>query len=386
MTASSALRRVVVVGGSIAAVTAAESLRVHGFAGRITLLSEETHPPYSRVPLSKGVLSGEATLGSAALPALSDDVEVRLGSRAARLRPELRRVVLTDGEEIPYDGLVIATGARARRLAPPGQAGEYVVRTMDDAERLAERIVGARSAIVIGGGFLGMEIASVCVDLGLQVTLVDREPPLRRLLGSWLAGFVVDAARERGVDFVLAPEGVTLLGGDQVAAVDCGHRRLDADVVVSAVGDQANTDWLLDSGLPVEGGLVVDGRCRVTPHITAAGDVTVTRLSSHVPHRSPHWTSAVLQGQAAAVGLLLGDAAPALRPDPYFWTEQFGLNIKISGVIPDGVSPTVLAGDPRERSALLQWQCNSRPVAAVAVNHRLPVVKLKRIAAQAGAG
>ncbi len=383
MTRASSLRRVVVAGGSIAAVTAAEGLRLQGFDGDITLLAEEDHPPYSRVPLSKGILAGREALGSATLPPVAGDVTVRLGATAARLHEEHRRVVLADGEEVPYDGLVIATGARARRLAGPGQTGECVVRTRDDATRLAARLDTAGSVIVVGAGFLGMEIASTCAVLGKTVTVVDRDPPLRRLVGEWLADLVVQAARERGVEFALAPDGVQLLGRPEVQAVDCGDRIATADVIVSAVGDLPNTEWLADSRLPLHGGLVVDERCRVAPDIVAAGDVTVSRTHGGPYRRSPHWTSAVVQGQLAAAALVHGRETPLPRPDPYYWTEQFGLDIKISGEIPHGQPPTVLAGDPRQGSALLQWSLSDRPVAAVAINHRLPVVTLKRLGGRA---
>lgn len=380
----STLRRVVIVGGSIAAVTTAQSLRAQNFDGEILLLSEERHAPYSRVPLSKGALSGKQTLDSAALPALSEDVTVRLGARGASLRPQKRLVALADGEEVPYDGLVVATGARARRLAGSGQRGEHVVRTLGDATALRERIgTAARSAVVIGGGYLGMEVASTCVELGWDVTVVDRDPPLRRLLGTWLADLVVEAAREWGVRFVRAPDGVELLGGSEITGVDCGDRRLDADIVISAVGDVPNTEWLAGSGLPLDGALVVDQRCRAAPDIVAAGDVTATRVNGERPQRHPHWTSAVLQGRAAASALLHGDAAPLPRSDPYYWTEQFGLDIKISGEIPADGQPSVLAGDPGKRSVLLQWHDADRPAAAASINHRIPIVKLKKLGARA---
>ncbi len=379
------MRRVVIAGGSIAAVTAAQTLRAQDFEGDITFLSDEIHAPYSRVPLSKGVLSGKETVDSAALPAIGDDMTVRLGARVANLRPDYQRVVLADGEDVPYDGLVIATGARARRLAAPAQAGEHVIRTLDDAIALGDRIDVADSALVIGGGFLGMEVASTCAERGLAVTVVDRDPPLRRLLGAWLAELVVKAARERGVRFVQSLNGVEPLGHPEITGVDCGDRHLHADIVVSAVGDLPNTEWLADSGLPLDTGLVVDSRCRVTPHIVAAGDVTATRMDDGKARRCPHWTSAVLQGQAAARTLLHGKTTFVPPPDPYYWTEQFGLDIKISGDIPADTAPTVLAGEPRQHSALLQWNRQDRPVAAASVNHRIPIVKLKRLGAHASA-
>jgi 3-phenylpropionate/trans-cinnamate dioxygenase ferredoxin reductase component len=376
-------QRVVVVGGSIAAVTAAESLRLEGFDGEITLLSDESHFPYSRVPLSKGVLGGKESSKSALLPPLGQDINIRLGAQAVALRPDQQRVLLGDGEEVPYDRLIIATGASARRLARPGQVGEHVIRTMKDTETLSTTLRGARSVIVVGGGFLGMEAASTCTDLGLHVTLIDREPPLSRLLGTWLARLVTDAARERGVDFILAPDGVKLVGYPDVQGVDFGRGIVSADVVISAVGDTPNVDWLASSGLATQGGLVVDTRCQVTPQITAAGDVTVTAIGRELYQRSPHWTSAVRQGRMAAAVVLHGDNAVTLRPDPYYWTEQFGLDIKISGEIPRENPPVVLEGDVGQRSALLQWQADGRPVAAVSVNHRLPIVKLKKLGANA---
>ncbi|MEV6001479.1 NAD(P)/FAD-dependent oxidoreductase [Streptomyces griseomycini] len=368
------MRRIVVVGGSIAALTAAESLRAEGFDGQVTVLSEEPHRPYSRVPLSKGVLAGREPAASALLPAPGEYIEFRTGARAVRLDARGRAVTLADGTEVPYDGLVVATGARARRLT--GDA-DLVVRTLDDAEALASRLATARSAIVLGGGFLGMEVASTCRALGLEVTVVDLVPPLLRLLGPWLADLAVAAAREHGIRIRVAPEGVTVVGEHRVR---CGESVLEADVIVCAVGDVPNTEWLRDSGLPLDagGGLIADGCCRVAPGVVAAGDVL-----SRQGRRTPHWTNAVEQGRAAAAGLLQGASARPYRPDPYFWTEQSGLDIKISGELPLTGTPDILAGSVNDRSALLRWRHDGGTATAVAVNHRLPVIKLKRLGAGA---
>lgn len=383
MTSARPLRRILVVGGSIAAVTAADSLRLSGFDGELTLISGESDPPYSRVPLSKGVLAGTQSPQSVWLGALPESVNVRLNTRAKALHTERHCVELADGAELPYDGLVVATGATARRLAEPGQEGELVVRDLHDASLIARRAATASTAVVIGGGFLGMEIASTLASLGVSVTLVDREPPLQRLLGRWLAELIVGAARESGVRFVLAPEGVTLVG-NPVEGVTCGSGRdIVADLTISAVGDLPAVGWLESSGLPLAGGLVIDGCCRVAPRIVAAGDVTVLGSNTGVFRRTPHWTSAVQQAQTAARCLLdPTDTSPYLA-DPYFWTEQFGLDVKISGELPLAGEPQILAGDPTARSALLQWRANGQPVAAAAVNHRLPVIKLKKLRTQA---
>lgn len=367
------MNRIVVVGGSIAALTAAQSLRAGGYDGQVTVLSEEPHPPYSRVPLSKGVLAGRETVDSSLLPPPGDDIEFRTGARAVRLDTRGRLVTTADGTAVPYDGLVVATGARARRVT--GDT-DLVVRTLDDAQTLAARLAKAGSAIVLGGGFLGMEVATTCRALGLDVTVVDLVPPLLRLLGPWLADLAVAAARDHGVRVRVVPDGVDVLDEHRVR---CGESVLEADVIVTAVGDVPNTDWLRDSGLPLDagGGLVADACCRVAPGVVAAGDVV-----SRQGRRTPHWTNAVEQARAAAASLLHGQSARPYRPDPYFWTEQSGLDIKISGELPLTGAPEVLAGSVEDRSALLRWSHDGGTATAVAVNHRLPVIKLKRLGAR----
>lgn len=374
--------RILIVGGSIAAATAAGTLRVEGWDGAITVLGDEAHAPYSRVPLSKGVIAGLLPPQATELPALPDDVEVRTGQRVVALHAEARAVELADGARASYDGLVIATGARARQLAEPGQEGELVVRTIEDAEAIATRAARARTAIVVGGGFLGMEVASTLVRLGLDVTVVDRDPPLERLLGPFLASVLVAAAKEAGLTVLIAPDGVALVGSP-VSGVRTGeHGDLAADLVVSAVGDVPNVEWLRSSGLRLQGGVVIDGRCAVAPRIVAAGDVTVQELAPGLLRRSPHWTSAIVQARTAARTLLDPDTTP-LPPDPYFWTEQFGCDLKLAGDLPFAGDPHVVDGDVTQRSALLQWHDDFRSTAAASLNYRLPIVRLKAAAAGA---
>jgi 3-phenylpropionate/trans-cinnamate dioxygenase ferredoxin reductase component len=345
----------VVVGGSIAAVTAAESLRLAGYDGSVTLVSNEDHPPYTRVPLSKGVLGGRQPIDSVYLPGLSADVELRLGVAATSLDVEARRVLLADGSSVPYDGLVIATGAKIRRLSTV----DHYVRTVPDVLALAPVLTTARSVTVIGAGFLGMEVASSCVELGLAVTVVDRDPPLRRLLGQFLADLVVAAAREVGVRFVRG------LAEDVALA---------SDVVVAAVGEDPAVDWLRDSPVPLDpvlGGVVVDDCCRVGPGIVAAGDVAVRSGT-----RRPHWTNAVEQGQAAARALLDPNPVP-YTPDPYYWTEQFGLDVKLAGEFPALGEATIVDGDVADRRCLVTFRRGDRVCSVAAVNYKLPVRRLK---------
>lgn len=365
------LSRVVVVGGSIAAATAASTLRVEGYDGELVVLSEERHAPYSRVPLSKGVVDGSEPVESTFLPALPADVELRTGARAAALDPRTRTVRLEDGSELRYDGLVIATGSRARTLASPG-AGELTLRTLDDALALRAAADGAESALVVGGGFLAMELASTLTSLGIRVTVLARQRPMLRLIGPWLSSYLIERAREHGVTIEIVPD--ARLIGSTPTALEVGGERRTADLIVTAVGDLPNVEWMASSGLAVDGGVHIDAQARVAPGIVAAGDVvTLARLGRP---RSPHWTSAVEQAQLAA-RTLLGRIEAPYSPEAYYWTEQFGVDLKMSG-LPPVAEPEVLEGDPGAGSALLRWTDGERPTAAT-INHRIPIVRLKKL-------
>lgn len=377
------MRDVVVVGASLAGVTAADTLRMEGYGGSITVVGDELRPPYARPPLSKGVLAGTQPPESTLLPALGDDVALRLGARVARLDLRQRSVVLEDGEALRFDGLVIASGARARSLARPGQRGEHLLRTIDDVLALRERLRGRPSVLIVGAGFLGMETASTCRALGLDVTVVDREPPLRRVLGDYLAQLLTEAALDSGVRIAVCEGNAELLGSPDVRGVRLSDgRTLTADVVVSAVGDLPNVEWLQGSELNCSGPLLIDDRCELLPGIVAAGDVAAVR-GAHAADgaRTPHWASAVEQAQVAASALVHGRAASSLVPDRYFWTEQFELDVRICGDLPIRGEPEIVEGSTAERNALLQWMTGDVCTAAATVNYRMPITKLKRLAA-----
>lgn len=349
------LRKIVVAGGSIAALTAVQTLRADGFDGRITMLSAEDRPPYTRVPLSKDVLSGKTPPDRISLDA-PDDVELLLHTPALGL--DLKsRIVRTSAGDVPFDGLVIATGASARKLPGPDGVGCLCVRTHHDGARLRRELATADTVLVIGGGFLGMEVASTCVDLGKRVTVRDVVPPLERLVGDHVAGKLRAAALDRGVRFEIGEGG----RGSGVPA----------DVVVSAVGEVPNTDWLVGSGLQLHNGCVaVDTRGRAAPGVVAAGDVAVT-VTTEGARRLPTWTNAVEQGRAAALALLHGDNAPPYIPSHYFWTEQFGYDLKMVGSLAPLGEPTdrEIEGD----GELLTWAGT-----IVALNHPIRPVLLKR--------
>ncbi|MDX2698768.1 FAD-dependent oxidoreductase [Streptomyces ipomoeae] len=230
----------------------------------------------------------------------------------------------------------------------------------------------------MGGGFLGMEIASVAVELGLEVTVVDVQAPFVTTLGPFLAGLFERATREHGVRTVVCPDGVTPMPyGARLA----DGSRLEADLVVTAVGCRPNTEWLQGAGLALLGGVVVDERCRAGARdIVAVGDVAALPTGDGRFRRTPHWDAAISQARAGVAALLHGDAAPPYTPQPYFWTEAFGLAVKLAGNLPAAGEPTVLKGSLADRSALLRWDHPNHPVVA-ALNHRIPVSRLRALAA-----
>ncbi|MDI3329439.1 MAG: FAD-dependent oxidoreductase [Micrococcus sp.] len=375
-------RRIVIVGHGIAGLTAGDTLRAEGFDGELVVVGQEWHAPYSRPALSKAMLSDPTATGpepeAQALAAPSDGARVLAGRSAVRLDPTARTVHLDDGTALDYDELVIASGARPRRFTD--SPDELTLRTLDDARALRRRLVGRPEVTVIGGGPLGMEVASAARESGCDVTLLQRGVPMQRHVGAFLGGMCTAAARERGVRVVDAT--VTAVrpspaGGLRLELSD--GTVLAAGTVVTAIGDEANVEWLAGSGLLSDGRLLTDERGVVAPGIVAAGDVAWRRTGAGLRRRSL-WTDAIEQARAAALALLHGpDAAPADYA-PYFWTEQFGLNVRICGEVPAGVTPTVVDGDLAEPRALLQWEGPAQGGAAAAVNFRISVPRLRRLA------
>lgn len=385
------MRRIVVVGNGIAGLTACDSLRAGGFDGELTVVGAESHQPYSRPALSKALLHADAGLSLSAheLPEPTHGAAELLGQSAAGLDADRRTVILGGGGELPYDGLVIASGSRARRLTPqdPGEersCRELTLRTIEDAIELKRSVAARPSVIVIGGGPLGMEVASGCLAAGCAVTLVADVPPLSRQLGHHLSGIFTTAALSRGLRIVTGgkaqivspPEGRRVLLADGT--------ELEAELMVTAIGDAPNVEWLAGSGLLVDGQLHADSRGRIRPDIVAAGDVTSFPAPGG-PRRVPLWTSAIDSARAAAGGLLLGDSAPEWDLMPYFWTDGFGLSLKAAGFTPVSGAPDYVEPGEADGSMLLRWDRGNGGGTAAALNYRIPVPKLRRLA-QAGPG
>ncbi|RNL63386.1 FAD-dependent oxidoreductase [Nocardioides marmoriginsengisoli] len=329
-----------IVGASASGLAVAETLRREGFAGRLTLVGDEVHPPYDRPPLSKQLLSGEwdkervALRRSADLEALSADFV--LGAAAAGLDAEAGEVFLSDGQRLGYERLVIATGVRPRRLpGQPALVGIHTMRTLEDSLTLSHRLKSCRKLVVVGGGFLGAEIAAVARGLGSAVTLVEPAPaPLAPALGERVGESIADLHRERGVDVRtgVAVREFVANGSHVTGVVLSDGTELPADDVVVAVGSDPNVEWLATSGLHIDNGLVCDEYMEVAENVYASGDVARAYNPLFGEHiRVEHRTHAAEQGMAVARRIMREAAADPFCPVPYFWSDQYDLKIQAYG-------------------------------------------------------
>jgi NADPH-dependent 2,4-dienoyl-CoA reductase/sulfur reductase-like enzyme len=369
--------RVVVVGNGIAGLTAADTLREAGFDGELTVVGDEPRPAYSRPALSKALLLDGDDMSSHELPPAGHGATELLGVRATGLDLDRRLVTLDDGTALPYDRVVLATGSRARRLSDLPE--ELTLRGLDDALSLRSRLAGRPSVVVVGGGPLGMEIASGCLAAGCRVTLVSQGVPLVLQLGPYLAGVFVKAALDLGLTIVETGSArLERRAGSARVVLDDGAV-LEAEVLVTAVGDVPNTEWLADTGLAAKGAVPVDSRGLARPDVAAVGDLAAFPTPYGL-RRIPLWSSAIEQAKTAARALVRGDDAPPLRFQPYFWTEQFGLGLKAVGRLPLEGEPAYVDGGPGGGPALMRWSHDDGTGAAAALNYRIPLPRLRRTA------
>ncbi|MEU1000089.1 NAD(P)/FAD-dependent oxidoreductase [Streptomyces tibetensis] len=374
-------RSVLIVGESLAGITAARHLRALGHTGPLTIIGAEEHGAYSRPPLSKAVLKDPAADHTLGLALDGLDAEV-VRSPAVTADTRRRAVTTADDRQVDYDALIVATGADARRLAAPRQRGELVLRTLDDARLLRARLADAGSAIVIGAGFLGMEVAGACAARGIPVTVVDTDQPLERILGGWLSAAITARAAAYGIRFIQTT-GFATLTGDPVGGVALPDgTQLTADLVVTCAGEVPSVSWLAGTGLADRLGVGIDDACATTvPGVFAAGDVTYLRGDGTRPdRRAPFWSNAVAQGRAAAASAL-GLPAPGPPQDDYFWTEIAGLAVKVVGPVPLIGEPTSVQGSVADGHALLTWSHADGTSTVVAYGLRKPVAALRALAA-----
>jgi NADPH-dependent 2,4-dienoyl-CoA reductase/sulfur reductase-like enzyme len=366
---------VAVVGASLAGLSAARALRAQSYDGRVVVIGDEVHAPYDRPPLSKDFLAGRATLDDIALGAPEDDgldLEWRLGTRAVGLDRLSRSVVLDDGSEVRADGVVLATGAHARRLpAGEGLRGVHVLRSLDDATALREDLAGAGRLVVIGAGFVGAEVASTARGLGLEVTVVETQSvPLAGPLGVDMGAVCAGLHTDHGTRLLTGTGVAGLVGNGRVEAVELvDGTRLPADVVVVGIGAIPNIEWLAESGVALGNGVLTDARGATnTPGVVAVGDCAAAWSASAERHvRVEHWTHA-LEQPATAVAALLGAAEPAPTPLPYFWSDQYGIRIQFAGSRRDGDVPRVVEGSCDDRSLLVVYERDAHPVAVLGMN------------------
>ncbi|MFD9031386.1 NAD(P)/FAD-dependent oxidoreductase [Streptomyces sp. NPDC059567] len=376
------MRTVTVVGASLAGLYAARELRAQGFDGRLVIVGEEPHRPYDRPPLSKDFLSGRADEEQLALSDPGEeaglDAEWLLGARARSLDAHGRAILLENGRTLVTDGLVIATGAGARRLpGTHGLAGVHTLRTLDDARALRAALIGGGlRVVVIGGGFIGAETASSCASLGHDVTVVEAAPlPLLPQLGPEMAAVCAGLHRRGGTELITGTGVAGLHGQGSVTAVELADgRRLPADLVVVGIGAVPNTGWLAGSPLALSDGVLCDDGC-VTAllQVVAVGDVA--RVGGV---RAEHWTSATEQPAVAVRNLLAGRTVAGVRPLPYFWSDQYGARIQFAGRHREGDVVRVVEGSTAEGGFLCRYEREGRTTAVLAVDRPRPFMRARR--------
>ena len=369
---------IVIAGGGLAGATAAKTLRTEGFSGRITVLAAESHAPYLRPPLSKDYLLGKS--GEDALPVVpeewygANDVDLRPGVRVTELDPAGQAVVLRDGSRLQYTSLLLATGASPRSIPLPGSAlaGVSTFRTVEDSRRLRGALAdGGRNVVMVGSGWIGMELAAAASSYGNAVTLLGlEEVPLSAAIGPELGGFFRSLHEANGVQFRLPASAAEITGtSGRVTGVrtDTGEI-LPADLVVIAVGVVPEVGLAQAAGVGIRNGILTDASLRTgTAGIFAAGDVAnALHPFTGEHHRSEHWSNALNGGKVAARAMLGLDAV--LDTIPYFYTDQYDVSMEYSGF------PSLVAGPPAIRGSLADkefiafWQREGRMVAGMNVN------------------
>jgi NADPH-dependent 2,4-dienoyl-CoA reductase/sulfur reductase-like enzyme len=370
------LQQVVVVGAGVAGILAAETLRREGYDGALTIVGSERQAPYHRPPLSKKLLSGQVhRAGIDMAPQFDMDARVLRGATAVGLDVSARTVqVRDDGRDVSlgFDGLVIATGAQPRKWpGGPAPDGVLLLRTVEDCLTIRERLHAHPRVVVVGGGFIGSEVAATCRLLGLDVVLIEQaSSPLLGALGKELAPRWADLHRAHGVDVRVGVSVETFLGNGHVEAVRLSdNSQIPADVVIVGLGVTPATEWLAGSGLRVDDGVVCDatGAAEGGTDVVAAGDVARWWHPLYERHlRTEHWDDAERQGVAAARTLLAGpDHAEPFDAEPYFWSDQYDVKLQMFGVPTDYDAMEIVEGDPDELEFVAAYGRDGRTIAVL---------------------
>jgi len=380
--------RFVIVGGGQSGAQAAASLRESGFAGAVTMICAEPELPYQRPPLSKKFLLGEISAERIELRPASYyrnlDVEVRTGTGARRIERETKRLHLTNGDSLPYDKLLLATGSRPRVLSVPGAdlAGVHYLRTKADAERLRAGMTTGQHLVVLGGGYIGLEIAAAGIALGLRVMVLEAAPRvLGRVTGTLIAEHFTALHRRRGVEIRCCATVEGLEGTRRVSTVRCDGEALPADLVVAGIGVAACDTLAREAGLPCDDGIIVDSKCRTAdPAIFAAGDCTShpnslagRRLRLECVH------NAVEQAKCAAANMMGGHSDHDIAP--WFWSDQYETKWQSVG-LSAGHDATVLRGNPVDERFALFYLTKGVLTAVDAVNSPRDFMACRRLIPQ----
>ena len=377
------METIVIVGASLAGVRAAETLRTNGFAGALTIIGAETHMPYDRPPLSKNYLAGDWDADRIALRKPDDlsalNITWMLGTSATSLHTDSSVVTLADGSQVPYDGLIIATGGLVRRLPnQPDIAGVHVLRTLDDATALRDELAEGVRVVVIGAGFIGLEVAATATKRGARVTVLEGlEAPLIRALGAE-TGTAIGAVHARnGVDIRCGVQVASINGDQCVSGVTLTNGdTIEADVVVVGIGVAPATQWCSDSGLTISDGIVCDANLNAGPaNVFVAGDVlrwpNGMFKDIEPTMRVEHWTNAAEQGAMAAKNLLATLRNEPMEPYsavPFFWSDQFDARIQFLGRAFASSTVDVVAGDVAAGRWCAMFSTNDRLTGVLGVS------------------
>lgn len=380
------MQTLAIVGASLAGLSAARAARAQGFAGRLVVIGDEPHRPYDRPPLSKDFLLGTVTAKDLFLESDAEELgaEWVLGSGAASLDAASRTIRLKDGSTVEADGIVIATGARARQLpALAGLSNVFTLRTLADAQALAPALVPGNKMAVIGAGFIGAEVASAAASRGMDVTMIDTKPvPFAVQLGAEMGGVVAGLHAANGVELISSAVIEVFYSGEgSVTGLRlAGGRYLPADVVVVGIGAEPNTQWLEGSGLELGSGVLCDamGRTNV-PGIVAVGDCAAWFDQAAGAHRRiEHWTCALERAALAVEALLNPDAAPKPAKPHYFWSDQYGVKLQFAGHAAGYDRLEIEAGDALTHSCVAVYYRGDVPVAVLGMNQPRLFTKWRR--------
>ena len=368
-------RRIVIAGAGHAAGQLVTTLRQKGFDGSIVAVGDEAYPPYQRPPLSKKFLAGELELERIYFkPAEfyeSNNIELQLGVRATAIDREAQTVSCSNGAVLGYDDLVLATGTRVRRLPLPGAelAGVHYLRSIDDVLGIRADMEQHKRMVIIGAGYIGLEVAAVAVTRGLDVTVIEMEDRvLSRVVSPALSRFYQQEHEKHGVKFELGASASHFAGDGRVTSVVLADgRTIPADLVIVGVGVVPNSELAESADLAVDNGIVVDDHCRTSdPHVYAIGDCTMhpnSLLGRSLRLESVH--NALEQAKTAAANLLGEETA--YSQVPWFWSDQYDLKLQIAG-LSQGYDEAVTRGDPNSRSFACLYLRGGRLIAIDAVN------------------